>query len=434
MLKPIQVRIDSFQSIDHLDLEISGFTCVSGATNIGKSAIIRAISSAILNKSVVGSVRKGKKFCTVEVDGLKWEKGERVGRYWVPGEVDENGMSKPRDGIGQGQTEVTELMGFRSVKVGDKYINPWLATQFDPIFLMQDSGPAVTDFISDITHLKVLQDAIVVLVKNRGRLLSSVKDKEEELAKVTAREAALDGLDNLLRAERDLVQQMESLEEYGRAIARLRHFISSIDSENAVMASLAPAKDVRVPKAPADPGASLLPLAKLWAGIEEAAMRVSPIRGAMKVVVPDFPDPAELESIRRTSRFLSIPSLSASVSKLDGAKKVRVPDATESGLGGLLRVAALLSELEATRSLISRLSAEMPAVPDFPAPRFSNSSGISWAAGAMARLEKEASSIAAMGEQLRKVEADISSTEEELSKIPTCPTCQQVFVQAHQHA
>ena len=96
-MKPVQIRIRDFQSIDSIDLEVSGFTCVTGPTNIGKSAIVRAVSSAILNKSVVGSVRKGKKFCTVEVDGLKWEKGERVGRYWVPGETDEGGHPKPRD-------------------------------------------------------------------------------------------------------------------------------------------------------------------------------------------------------------------------------------------------------------------------------------------------------------------------------------------------
>jgi hypothetical protein len=433
MLKPVRIRIDSFQSIEKLEFEVSGFTCVTGPTNIGKSAIIRAISSAILNKSVVGSVRKGKKFCTVEVDGLKWEKGERVGRYWVPGEKDEGGNPKPRDGIGQGQTEVTQLMGFRSVKVGDKYINPWLATQFDPIFLMQDSGPAVTDFISDITHLKVLQDAIVVCTTARQRLLQSVKEREDGLAAVTAREASLEGLDNLLRAEKDLVLQMESLEEYGRAIARLRHFISAIDSESASMASLAPARDVRVPRAPSDPAVSLIPLARLWTDIEEAAMRVSPIKGIMKVVVPDAPDTEELESLRRTSRFLSIPALAESVSMLEAAKRVVVPEAGWPGLGSLLRASGLLSEIEATRSLIAVLDARIPATPDLPVPVFSNAGGAAWAANAMARMEKEASSISAMKDQLEKVEAEIAETSAELAKIPTCPTCSQVFVRPHQH-
>ncbi len=433
-MSPIKISIRDFQSIESLDLEISGFTCVTGPTNIGKSAIIRAVSSAILNKSVVGSVRRGKKFCTVEVGGLKWEKGERVGRYWVPGERDENGNPKPRDGIGQGQTEVTELMGFRSVKVGDRYISPWLATQFDPIFLMQESGPAVTDFISDIAHLKELQDAIVICTKRRHRLLQSVKDREDDLARMTAREAALGGLDNLLRAEKDLLQQTESLAEYGSAIARIRHFISSIESENAAMASLVPAKDVRIPKAPADPGASLLPLARLWADVETAALRVSPIKGIMKVAVPEAHDQSELEAIRRTSRFLSIPSLSASVTVLDGVKKARVPDAPDSGLPALLRVAAILPELGATRSLIGRLDRDMPAIPDRPTPTFSNAGGVSWAANAMRQMEREASSIAAMEDQLQKVESDLLSTEEEIAKIPTCPTCRQVFVQAHQHA
>ncbi len=427
-MSSVKVSVKDFQSIEKLELDISGFTCVTGPTNIGKSAIIRAVSSAILNKSVVGSVRKGKKFCTVEVDGLKWEKGERVGRYWVPGEVDESGNPKPRDGIGQGQTEVTELMGFRSVKVGDKYINPWLATQFDPIFLMQDSGPAVTDFISDITHLKVLQDAIVHCTRNRQRLLTTVKDREEELSRATAKEAALDGLDNLMRAERDLVQQLESLEEYGRAIARLRKLIAAQESETAAIASLAPARDVRAPRAHVDPSESLMPVARLWTAMEGAAMAISPIKGVAKIVVPDASDSEVVESLRRTARFLSIPSLASSVESLAGAKRVSIPALPEDGIPALRRAAGLHADIESSRRALAVLEREVPPVPEgLPESRLPALAALVSQAG---EAEK---AIVVMEARAAKVEADLSEVEAELAKIPTCPTCRQVFVQEHAH-
>ncbi len=429
-MSSVKVTIKDFQSVENLDLEILGFTCVTGPTNIGKSAIIRAISSAILNKPVVGSVRKGKRFCTVSVDDLKWEKGDGVGRYWVPGEVDESGNPKPRDSIGRGQTEVTELMGFRSVKVGDKYINPWLATQFEPIFLMQDSGPAVTDFISDITHLKVLQDAIVVCTRKRQRFLSAAKDREEELAAATEKEAKLEGLDNLLRAEKDLVQQAASLDEYRASIARLRQLISSIAAERSAIELLLPVKEVKAPRQPADPSDSLMPVARLWRDIESAALRVSPIKGIMKVSVPEAPDPEELEAARRTSRFLLIPSLSASVALLEPARKVSVPDAPEDGTPALLRAASLLRDIGRAEAALLALSAGSPRVPEAPSAPDSLSRG----AALLRAIEAEERFLVALEDQLEKAESDLERVSEELASIPTCPTCRQVMAKPHAHA
>jgi len=47
-LYPVKIRIKNFQSIEDLEIEVRGFTAITGKTNIGKSAIMRAISSAML--------------------------------------------------------------------------------------------------------------------------------------------------------------------------------------------------------------------------------------------------------------------------------------------------------------------------------------------------------------------------------------------------
>lgn len=427
-MKPIKISIKDFQSIESLDLELSGFTCITGPTNIGKSAVIRAISNAILNKSVVGAVRKGKKFCTVDVDGLKWEKGERVGRYWVPGELDESGNPKPRDGIGQGQTEVTEMMGFRSVKVGDKYINPWLATQFNPIFLMEDSGPAVTDFISDIAHLKSLQNAIIHCTRVRQRLLTSVKDKEAELVKMTAKEEALAGVDNLTKAEKDLVSQLESLEEYAAVIAYLRRTIAGIESEQRSIAALSDYSSVRVPKRPADPAESLAGPARTWTAMESAAVSISSIRAVSKVPVPEALGTEAVEDMRSLSRFLAIPSLEASVSALGPAASVSVPDALSSGSESLRGMASLLRSLTSARAREAALSGD---VPDVPAPP--SFADLSSAASLLRSMDECASAIGEHKASLEAIEGSIWQNDKEMAAIPTCPTCKQVFVQSHSH-
>jgi len=434
---PTRVRIRDFQSIEDLSIDVAGFTCVTGPTNIGKSAMVRAMSSALLNKSVVGLVRKGKKFCTVEVDGLKWEKGERVGRYWVPGEQDENGNPKPRDGIGQGQTEVTELMGYRAVKVGDKYITPWLAVQFNPVFLMDDSGPAVTDFISDIAHLKVLQDAIVHCTRNRQRLLTSLKEKEEELGRLEAKDQALSGLDNLLRAERDLVAQAESLEDCGRAIARLKELIARTEEEQRAIDVLSAASEVKVPKKPADPAESLMPGAVMWQEMESIALRLSPIKGVAKVVVPDPLDTEGVESLRRHSELLAIPGLKASVALLGKAEKVSVPGAPEVPLEALRDDLKAVREAARVRSEISALQARLSVLDEVPVPDSPDPSalaGLKRGCELAKDIGAARARLAALDAQADSLDRDIEEVEAELASIPRCPTCDQVWAPQHAHA
>jgi hypothetical protein len=428
--KKTEIKIRNFQSIESLDLSFSGFTCVTGPTNIGKSAIIRAISSALLNKAVVGSVRKGKKFCTVEVDGLKWEKGESIGRYWVPGETDGAGNPVPRDKVGQGQTEITQNIGYRAVKVGDKYITPWHASQFNPVFLMDQSGPAVTDFISDIAHLKVLQDAIVHCTRNRSRLLSSLKEKEEELARLEAKEQALSGLDNLLRVEKDLVAQADSLEEYAKSIARLRELIVRQEADEARLERLSAASSIKVPKPLPDPADSLMPAARLWQEMESTALRLSSVKKVAKLEVPDPPDASGIDSLRRRAELLAIPSLRASVSALDAVDGIRVPDAPESHWARLTSGLRLLVQIEAVRSRIDSISdIEVPEEKTFPI------SSISRGISLMREMEEARGRLRDLEEYAEHVDGQIEAVSLELAAIPKCPTCDQVWVSsAHSHA
>ncbi len=424
------IKIRDFQSIESLDLSVSGFTCVTGPTNIGKSAIIRAISSALLNKAVVGTVRKGKKFCTVEVDGLKWEKGESIGRYWVPGEKDEAGNPTPRDKIGQGQTEVTQSMGYRAVKVGDKYITPWHASQFNPVFLMDQSGPAVTDFISDIAHLKVLQDAIVHCTRNRSRLLSSLKEKEEELSRLEAKEQSLSGLDNLLRAEKDLVDQAASLEDYGRVIARLRELIARQESEQARLESLSGATSVRVPKPPADPSDSLMPAALRWQEMESIALKLSPIKGVTKVVVPDPPETAGVDSLRRQSELLAIPSLKERVAALAVAEAVAVPGLPGDPWSSLRDGLKLLRSIDSTRARLASIKEV-----DLPEERAFALGPVARGLSLMRDIREAKERLEELEESVAYVDGQIEAVNLELAAIPKCPTCDQVWVpSAHSHA
>ena len=126
-LVPVKVRIRNYQSLEDVEFEVAGFTCISGPTNIGKSAIVRAISGALLNAPAIKAVRKGKKFCTVELDGgdwsLKWEKSKTVSRVWIPADAE-----KPLTAVGRGQLDEVAAFGFQSIDVGRDKVQPWFAS------------------------------------------------------------------------------------------------------------------------------------------------------------------------------------------------------------------------------------------------------------------------------------------------------------------
>ena len=124
-LQPVKVGIKCFQSIDVLDFEVFGFTAITGRSNIGKSAIMRAISRSIMNDPVINMVRRGEKFVTVELNsdkwGYKWEKGDGNGinRYTIGDRI--------LDKTGQNQLLEIKEMGFGSIRIGDDDIHPWWA-------------------------------------------------------------------------------------------------------------------------------------------------------------------------------------------------------------------------------------------------------------------------------------------------------------------
>lgn len=425
-LKTIEVHVQNFQSVEDLRFEITGFTCITGPSNIGKSALVRALSGALLNSSVVGAVRKGKKHCTVEMKsedwGVKWEKGERVGRYWLPGE------DKARDGIGQGQTEFTSSLGFRSIKVGAQHITPWLADQFHPIFLLDQSGPSVTDFISDITRLKVLQNAITINARMRQRQLQSAQAAEDEARRLEGIESKYSPVDQVAAVEQDLVSQMESVAEYERVVEELRRYSDRMESESAVIQVLSGSKRVRVPAEEPDPTAEIVELVRQWTLLESSAMAVFRLRDCSSLVVPDAPE-GEFAELESASRFLAISPLRESVAALEPAASLRVPEEVP-GTEEVAALASVMARIDAARAGVAALSAELPEVPDVD--HGAEAESLRLASVALSAMDAEQREISRLDAELVRAQAELEAVDLELSAIPTCPECGQVTA-PHSH-
>lgn len=398
--------------MEDLELSVDGFTCVTGPTNIGKSSIVRAVSSAIKNDPVTNEVRFGKRHCTVELHskdwGFVWEKGSGVNRYLIDGE------EKHRDKVGAGQIPAVAAMGFGAVRVGDQNIFPWHAEQFEPTFLVRDNGAAVTDFFSEVTRLRVLQDALGLANRGRSRCMEVVRVRQKDVEALSERVLRTDGLDSLQSVEADLRGQADSIAEYESRIADMERIQSEIRSLEASLEALSPVSSVRIGEAP---DLSVLSAqARMLAELEACADAVRAVRPGASVSVPD--PPPEVDAYLAMAPFSDIPAIRESIGACDASSATIPSESALPELSKLVQAASCLEELEAA-AFAARAVHSSPPVPEAPA----GVDEVIEAACLQAEIEALQAEIEAMELEARDAESRLLLVQEELSLIPSCQGC-----------
>lgn len=425
-LKPINVSIRNFQSIAELDFEVSGLTVVVGKSNIGKSAILRAISDSILNAPVAALVRKGSKFCSVEMKSkdweFRWEKGGGVSRYFIPIAND-----RPLDKVGAGQIEPIAQMGFQSVKIGRKESHPWYANQFDPLFLLNETGSSVTDFISEVSQLQILQDAITISARDRKHSLDEIRVRTDDLEQLNLKINQVDSVSELEKISGELLEQLASIEEYEAKVLAARGFFDKLEKISAAIILINTVTDLKIPEAEFDEVKKLRSMHDFHQSLTRLALKAGALKAISDFKVPDTDEiKKNLEDLRRMNEFSSIEFLQKSVRTLSGVDSVTIPELyVEDDLGKLKKAVSFESKIEKMAGVLLSLKG-IPEVPEVPetsklvqAHQFSSK----------IRLFKE--EIEQVNSQVLNLEAELQELDNELSKIPTCPTCGRVSSHSH---
>lgn len=152
MSDKITVDIKDFQSLKKAYIELTpGITVITGATNNGKSAIIRAIDSALFNLGDDTMVRGGQRYYGIKISNgshTMLMARDNVGKNEKTAyQFDEGTVQKK---VGRGQLEeVSRMFNIREVKMnnGTKMkINFWY--QNDKPFLMDKTAGQLYEFLS----------------------------------------------------------------------------------------------------------------------------------------------------------------------------------------------------------------------------------------------------------------------------------------------
>lgn len=244
----MDVEIRNFQSIDHIKLRIDGYTAMVGRSNIGKSAVIRAITAALSGTSGTNFVRHGstcqrrtkkakscKCYSSVHLrqDGfdLLWEKGDAVNRYTFNGVV--------YDRADRGTPEFLSP-AFDSIQVGTGSVLLQAAPQTKPIFLLDQTGGVVADVLSDVANLDRINVAIRLAEKDKREATATRKVRGQDVIDLEAKQARFVGLDDALIQAKRLETGIIALEKKQGEIGRLDRWVGSVARVEAGVARLGP--------------------------------------------------------------------------------------------------------------------------------------------------------------------------------------------------
>lgn len=191
----MKVRVQNFQSLKDVTLDINGLTVVTGPNNSGKTALMRAIRGVFENSPSGPLVRYGEKQLTVDLefeDGqtVTWEKGPKVNAYTINGYKLET--------VGRGVPEELNDLGVKPIQVGNTAVWPQIAKQFQgALFLVNETGAVLGEALSDVEKVGRLNNALRLAEKDKRSVTSELKIREQDLVKQEELLQTYEGFDTL---------------------------------------------------------------------------------------------------------------------------------------------------------------------------------------------------------------------------------------------
>ncbi len=157
-----RITIRDFQSIEHADLALGPWTSLVGESDVGKSAVVRALYAALTNQRGDLFIRRGADSCGVLIEltdgrAVAWSKRRgKSGEYQVIGatgdyqEFEKTGGEVP--------PEVAALLRVAVPVAGDQLL-PGIQRQHDPPFLFADTARRRAQILGEFDGTNILLHA-----------------------------------------------------------------------------------------------------------------------------------------------------------------------------------------------------------------------------------------------------------------------------------
>lgn len=364
----MKVKIENFQSIEKVELTVEGFTAIVGRSNIGKSAIVRAIEGAFTNKVGDHYVRDGASFTEVSIESpeihLKWKKGSGYNDYEINGEKLES--------VGRGAPPHIAEAGFRELEISNKKINVQIASQFNPIFMIdpsQVSGAIAAEILSDVGRLSEVQTAFRDCSKEKRNLESVIRVREKDLIKNEKDLKIYSDIENEKEAVTKLKECKEKLERLQRELKDLEQLQEEYSELVQVINSYSGLDDIDIPEQDFEDLKILEGLGRLNQAIIEIRSVISTYDSLEHIKVPEQLDVAkEMGTVTVLNTFLTaVRNAQRDVETYQGVEVLEIPEklseSLSEGLEGLRRLnltyQTLLQDIPSCETQIQQIEKEI---------------------------------------------------------------------------
>lgn len=440
----ISVEIKGFQSLEHVTLQVDGYTAIVGRSNIGKSAIVRAIKCALTGSFESGFLRhdpntcarllKKAKKCACQTSvrlkfdndvELFWEKGDKINQYTVT----EGGKTSVYNRVGRNPDMPDFLKDhFTPVKLGDRDETLQIAGQFSPVFLLGLSGTVVADILCDLGQLESINKAMTLVTRDRKAAVSKRRTREEDLQGVEAQLLKYDGLPALGAQVKDVREAYSNAETLAIRVGKASTFLES--AQQMLEDGRRLKKVVDTPLGDAHP---LTSQHSKWATAVRLDTQVTQALGSAQalegVEALDVPRPQGMKDnlgvFSKVVRWGALESaLSQEVSPLSGVPHLTLPSWDSRTKEALSQVTLWLESLTTLRQFFARVQAL--AGLQWPGPSSLSSHST------LAQVSKYISDWESLMSEAKQAQSDLAvATKEEqriledFKALGVCPACSQ---------
>lgn len=245
MFKSIHVK--NFQSLRDVEVELAPFTVIVGATDSGKSAFYRAISTLISNRRGAEFITYGEKRCTItaELDQgkLTLQRGKSTADNFY--EID-NGESTELYTKLSG-TVPEEVSAFLRIPAKDP-IN--LASQFDKPYLLDTKEYSSADaarILGALTNVNLVFEGARESNRRKGEASTKLKTRTADAEAVIAQLQGYDDLTGELEAIRAAESAVEHANLLQAAKTEVANLIQAVRESQEIIERVQPATQLDLP-------------------------------------------------------------------------------------------------------------------------------------------------------------------------------------------
>lgn len=224
------ISIENFQSLEDVKLEFGGakLVVITGHSNAGKSAVVRALQAALFNRAGGGFVREGAETSRVTLSfeqgaEVAWTKPRKGGaRYDLLTDAGSAVITR----VGRETApEIQAITGVWEVECEGVREAPQVDSQFDAPFMIAGTGGAAAKLLAKVSKLDVLLIAQIAAKRDADRTKKDHDDAAAAADRLRDEMAGMPDYARLLDEWKLVASQVEDLGRRAESLGRARQLV-----------------------------------------------------------------------------------------------------------------------------------------------------------------------------------------------------------------